>query len=245
MDVYWIGRLLFRFRSYTPIPVLVLIVGLLSRSRGYAGPGGDTVDRALNWIGLAVAWFGQALRFYTLGQVTDGTSGQGSRLEATVLNVQGPYAQVRNPLYLGNLGICLGLLLIAHDVSAYALGLGFFFLEYFFIIRAEESFLDERFGQSYRVYKSRVSRWMPTLRPAFSGRLRSGFDFARACKKEHNPFATWGTSAIVLLGWEGVARSGLGRYGLGGLVLAELLVLSLYMGIKAYKHGLLLRRPAG
>src|SRR3954470_18209716 len=140
-----LGQTLFRLRSFTPVPVIVGLAFLLARSRAAAGPGGPEADAALNWIGLAVALAGQALRFYTLGQVPEGTSGQGDVLEAVTLNTRGPYAYVRNPLYVGNLGICLGLLLIAHDPWVYAIGLLFFFGEYFFIIRAEESFLGARF----------------------------------------------------------------------------------------------------
>src|SRR5689334_2271776 len=104
-----LGRILFKFRSWTPVPVLGLLALELARTRGQPGPGGPSWDAALDALGLAVAAVGQALRFYTLGQVPEGTSGQGAVLEAVTLNTRGPYAHVRNPLYLGNLGICLGL----------------------------------------------------------------------------------------------------------------------------------------
>src|SRR5687767_14649809 len=108
-----LGGALFRFRSFTPVPVIAITVALLWRSRAGEGPGGATLDMALNAVGVGVALLGQALRFYTLGLVREGTSGQGAVLQATHLNTRGPYAHVRNPLYVGNLGICLGLLLIA------------------------------------------------------------------------------------------------------------------------------------
>ena len=201
-----LGGWLFQFRSFTPVPVLLLMVWVLWRSRGAPGPGGAGIDAALNFFGLGLAVLGQALRFYTLGQVPEGTSGQGSTLEAVVLNVRGPYAYVRNPLYLGNLGICLGLLLIANDPFAYVLGLGFFFGEYFFIIRAEENFLRSRFGATFDAYTREVRRWLPRLTPATSGTLRNGFDVRRAIFKEHNPFAMWGLGAVGLLYWEGQAQ---------------------------------------
>ena len=122
-----LGQFLFRLRSFTPVPVIAALAFLLARSRGTPGPGGSEVDAALNVLGLAVALAGQALRFYTLGLVPEGTSGQGNVIEASTLNTRGPYAYVRNPLYLGNLGICLGLMLIAHDVWVYLGGLAFFF----------------------------------------------------------------------------------------------------------------------
>jgi protein-S-isoprenylcysteine O-methyltransferase Ste14 len=232
-----LGRALFRFRSFTPLPVLAVLGWLLWRSRGAPGPGGPAVDGALDAVGLALAFAGQALRFYTLGQVPEGTSGQGSALEAQTLNTRGPYAHVRNPLYLGNLGICLGLMLIAHDPWVYAVGLAFFFGEYFFIIRAEENFLGTRFGDDYAAYCARVPRWVPRATPAFPGALRPGFDWRRALKKEHNPFAAWASGALALLAWEAWARGVLRPEGLAALGAAELGVLGAFAVIKAYKRG--------
>src|SRR5207237_3321375 len=96
------GKLLFRWRSFTPVPLLILAVPLLWRSRGGGGPG---------WVaaGSALCVAGEALRAWVIGQVPDGTSGQNERLIATGLNTAGPYALTRNPLYLGNLLITLGL----------------------------------------------------------------------------------------------------------------------------------------
>src|SRR5258708_22828702 len=135
-----LGRWLFRWRSYTPIPILIVLLAVILESRPTVFVEGDGTQL---WVGLgvALALAGEALRFFTLGQVPEGTSGQGSSLEASALNTRGPYAYVRNPLYLGNLGICLGLLLVANRSWAYLIGLAFFVLQYFFIVRAEERFL--------------------------------------------------------------------------------------------------------
>jgi subfamily B ATP-binding cassette protein MsbA len=233
-----LGQWLFQFRSFTPVPVLLALAYLFARSRGIPGPGGAGLDEVLNLVGLGVAFLGQALRFYTLGQVPEGTSGQGSALEAVTLNRRGPYAYVRNPLYLGNLGICLGLLLIANCGWAYLLGLAFFFGEYFFIIRAEESFLRGRFGAEFDAFVQEVPRWIPRLTPAVSGALRTGFDVRRALKKEHNPFAAWALGAIGLLFWEGAARGTLGTTGRWALAVATGAVVALFAAVKSYKRGL-------
>lgn len=236
-----LGGALFRFRSFIPVPIIAITVGLLWRSRGIDGPGGAMVDAALNAGGVGVALLGQAIRFYTLGLVREGTSGQGPVMQATQLNTRGPYAHVRNPLYVGNLGLCLGLLLIAHDPAAYGLVLGFFFVEYFFIIRAEEDFLLRTHGEPYREFLARVPRWVPRLTPAYEGPLNATFDLGRALKKEHNPFAAWGTGAILLWGWELSARDRLTPGMLALLVAVEAVVLVSFAVIKAYKRGWLFR----
>src|SRR5436853_7765334 len=103
-----VGRVLFRWRSFTPVLLVLAALPLVWRSRGPASP---------LWLvaGVALCIAGQALRAWVLGQVPDGTSGQNEKLIATGLNTQGPYASTRNPLYLGNLAITLGLCLLAHD----------------------------------------------------------------------------------------------------------------------------------
>lgn len=231
-----LGNVLFRFRSFTPVPVIALMAALLWRSRGVHGPGGEGLDEALNVCGLLIAFAGQALRFYTLGVVLEGTSGQGSSLRADTLNTRGPYAFVRNPLYVGNLGIVLGLLLIAHDPLIYAVGLVFFFGEYFFIIRAEESFLRSRFGEGFDEFCRKVPRWVPRLTPAYEGPARLGFDVPRAFKKEHNPFAAWASGALILIGWELHSRGELSRPALFALVGVQLAVVVFFVGVKAWKH---------
>src|SRR4051794_3045895 len=88
------GRLLFRWRSFTPVLLLAAAVPLLARSRGH---------HRTAWValGFALCIAGQALRVWVLGVVPDGTSGQNERLIAIDLNTAGPYALTRNPLYLG------------------------------------------------------------------------------------------------------------------------------------------------
>ena len=185
------GRLLFRWRSFTPVPLLAAAAVLVWRSRGPASPA---------WLvaGLALCLAGQALRTWVLGRVPDGTSGQNEKLIAESLNTTGPYAFTRNPLYLGNLGITLGLCLIAHDPLLLAVVSALFALQYRAIIAAEEGFLRERFGAQFDEYCARVPRFWPQIRgPKTSSRA---WDWRRALRKEHNPAAAWIALAIVLVG---------------------------------------------
>jgi protein-S-isoprenylcysteine O-methyltransferase Ste14 len=231
-----LGTLLFKLRSFTPVPLIALLGWELWRTRAAPGPGGPTVDAMLDVAGILVALAGQTLRFYTLAQARDGTSGQDDVLEAKALNTRGPYAHVRNPLYLGNLGICLGLMLVANDAWVYVLGLAFFFGQYFFIIRAEEAFLRTQHGAAYEEFLARVPRWIPRLTPAYEGKLNARFDWSRGLKKEHNPFAAWASGVILLLGWEWYARETLTPRALALLAAMLAAVLAAFGLIKAYKR---------
>jgi protein-S-isoprenylcysteine O-methyltransferase Ste14 len=229
------GRLLFRWRSFTPIPLLLAAIPLLWRSRGGGGPGWAAA-------GVLLCVAGQALRAWVLGQVPDGTSGQNERLIATHLNVSGPYAHTRNPLYVGNLLITIGLCVVAHDVVLIAVVAVLFAVQYRAIIAAEESFLRDRFGAQFEEYLREVPRFWPRPR----GRIASSprpWSWRRALRKEHNPFAAWATLAIALLASDQVVRAraagatpSLAGYGLAPYLIALLAIGVGWLCVKGWKH---------
>jgi len=224
------------------VPLLLIAVPLLWRSRGPAHPA---------WLvsGIALCLFGQALRAWVLGQVPDGTSGQSETLIAEQLNTQGPYALTRNPLYLGNLGITLGLCLVAHDLWLLAAVAALFALQYRAIISAEEGFLRERFGAEFDAYCARVPRFWPrrevapTLADLAPRKLPLPFDWRRALRKEHNPVAAWVALAIVLVAADalrGPRAAGLGPRAtaitLWPYAAALVVVVVLWLSVKGWKH---------
>jgi protein-S-isoprenylcysteine O-methyltransferase Ste14 len=73
----------------------------------------------------------------------------------------GPFARVRNPLYLGNLALWVGFALTAGLLWLAPVVIVVLGLEYHAIVRWEEGLLEARLGDSYRAYASRVPRWMP------------------------------------------------------------------------------------
>jgi len=128
-----IGQVLFRWRSFTPVPLLAVAVPRIWRSRG----GGGTAW-AVAGIGLCAA--GQALRAWVLGQVPDGTSGQNERLIATELNTSGPYARTRNPLYLGRFLILTGLCVMCrlpYFINWVLLAIGYAVFFFYYMPRKE------------------------------------------------------------------------------------------------------------
>ena len=73
-----LGRLLFRWRSFTPLLALPLLFLRQPATPVWTAAG----------VGFCV--LGQALRAWVLGQVPDGTSGQNEQLIAVSLNTFGP-----------------------------------------------------------------------------------------------------------------------------------------------------------
>src|SRR5208337_1596675 len=103
-----LGNRFFRWRSYLPLFMAVLFLAALLSQPGAASP--DHPDRPWQTGCLLVSLAGLVLRFFTVGFAPRGTSGRNTLSQvAETLNTTGMYSLVRNPLYLGNFLIWLGL----------------------------------------------------------------------------------------------------------------------------------------
>ena len=80
----------------------------------------------------------------------------------------GPYAFVRNPLYVGNMTMYLGIVFIAGAANVYLMAsttVAFFLIQYSLIISLEEETLKGLFETSYKEYKKNVPAIFPRLTP--------------------------------------------------------------------------------
>ncbi len=92
-----------------------------------------------------------------------GDGGKGMGLPPERLVTSGPYTLSRNPMYLGHMIFTLGLALMFR--SPLGAVLVFYRARRFSRrVRADEERLEQIFGDEYRAYRSRVSRWLPGLR---------------------------------------------------------------------------------
>ena len=125
--------------------------------------------------GALVALSGQAFRVLVIGLVYITRGGQNRQVWANALVDTGMFAHSRNPLYVANLLLFLGLALVHNGWAMYLIVLPFFVVAYVCIVAAEEAYLVERFGDAYAEYCRRVPRWMPSLRRAlqYTARARS------------------------------------------------------------------------
>lgn len=78
-----------------------------------------------------------------------------------VLVVEGLYRYVRNPMYLGVLGIILAEVLFFASQTLVLYMAGVFLLFHLFVLLYEEPALLRRFGTSYEKYRRSVPRWIP------------------------------------------------------------------------------------
>ena len=165
-----IGRLLFRLRSLTAIPFILILIY-------FAHP---TFTSAL--IGAIPLIFGEFLRLWAVGYAGGATRSR-TLGAASDLVTTGPYAHVRNPLYLGNLLLSLGVCVIANVYWMIVVLLVGYFIQYLPIIASEEAYLREFCGAAYQTYYTVVPRFIPRLRSYVNPSTHS-FSFSRALKAE-------------------------------------------------------------
>lgn len=147
-----IGNFFFKYRSYTPLPFLFLMIV-------YSNP---NIYSML--MGFVFVLLGEFIRIWAnswAGSETRTTGGVGG----TFLIISGPYAYVRNPLYLGNVIIYFGLGIMSNAVFPYLqiIALIYFFIQYYEIVKVEENFLMQKFGNDYKDYSQKVNRFIPKL----------------------------------------------------------------------------------
>lgn len=147
-----ISSIAFKYRSYTPIPFLLLML-IFQQS--------TPLTLA---IGFVVAFVGELIRFWGVswaGSETRSTGGVGG----TFLIISGPFAHVRNPLYVGNILLYLGLGIMSFALFPYLqiVAIIFFLIQYYYIVKEEEKFLREKFKEQYKDYCIHVSAFFPRL----------------------------------------------------------------------------------
>ena len=78
--------------------------------------------------------------------------------------VVGPYQYVRNPMALGVFLVLLGEAMVMESAALFLYLCLVVIFVHLFIVTFEERGLEARFGDTYRVYKERIPRWLPRPR---------------------------------------------------------------------------------
>ncbi|HUK57364.1 MAG TPA: isoprenylcysteine carboxylmethyltransferase family protein [Nitrospiria bacterium] len=106
--------------------------------------------------GLIFVLIGEALRVWAAGHLK----------KTKEVTTTGPYAYVKNPLYLGTLLILIGFCLMAQNMYLLIIGLAIFFVYYApFKKKREGDRLREHFGRAWVDYDRAVPDYLPSLHP--------------------------------------------------------------------------------
>ncbi len=144
-------------------------------------------DSTFRW-GIVLLIVGELIRFWALGFVEK----KGQKLA-----MSGPYAFVRNPLYVGNFFLGLGVAVIVSNWIIMVLFLAGFLGIYTGTIRGEEKHLRAMFGKSYEDYCKNVPSFLPRLTP-YAAPEKDSFLWSRIIK-HHEYITVLGIALMAML----------------------------------------------
>jgi protein-S-isoprenylcysteine O-methyltransferase Ste14 len=178
-----VGALLFRNRSWLPVPFL--LVALLAPAH----------PTSANWlIGAVLIVIGEWIRL--AGVAAAGTVTRRRSRDVQRLVTYGIFRWVRNPLYVGNFLIWMGFVVISGVLWFLPIAIVLFGIEYTLIVAYEEGVLESIFGREYLDYKQTTARWIP--RPP-AQREDGPHDWPEAWRSEISTFMQYVALAAVFL----------------------------------------------
>lgn len=151
-------------------------------------------------IGFLIVAGGELLRLCGVSWAGSETRTTG-HMEGTYLIISGPFAYTRNPLYIGNILIYLGIGIMSFAIFPYlqVFALLFFIFQYYHIIKGEEEYLLNRYGEQFKEYKKNVPRLFPRLTPYKTGEVRQPpFKLKAGLRSEKRTFQAIGFIMVTI-----------------------------------------------
>src|ERR1700744_3036503 len=152
-------------------------------------------------IGLPIAIAGELIRCWAVGY--SGATTRGDVVEAPGLVTAGPYAYVRNPLYVGNFITAAGFAIaftgsnrISKRTALVTGALGAMLAVYSIVVPHEERYLRKTFGAEFDEYVAAVPRVVPRTAPG--GSEQGSYDPSVIGRAETRTFVTFGAMLVAL-----------------------------------------------
>lgn len=159
-------------------------------------------------IGLIVTVSGQLIRGLTIGLAYIIRGGRDKKVYADRLVTEGVFNHCRNPLYVGNILMLLGVGVLSNSVLFLCLFMPLFLFIYQAIVLAEENFLRNKFGDQFNAYCGRVNRWLIDFKGLGTTLSSMRFNAKRWVLKEYNTQYVWLIGiALLLLRYPEVTRN--------------------------------------
>lgn len=150
-------------------------------------------------LGLLVTFAGEIIRGITIGLAYIIRGGRDKKVYAEELVTEGIFRHCRNPLYVGNILMLLGVGILANSLFYVGIVMPLFLFIYQAIVLAEENFLRNKFGAQFDAYCKRVNRWLISFNGI--GETMSGmrFNYKRWLLKEYNTLLVWLVGIVAIL----------------------------------------------
>jgi len=199
------GSFFFRFRDFLfPAVFIALAIG----GRPHLFGGSLLSDLVMDLLGVSLVITGHAIRAIVIGYVYIERGGKNKRVHASKLVQGGVFAHCRNPLYVGNILVYMGLILTYNAPLMYAVGLPFFLFAYYSIVNAEENFLRTKFGKEYVDYCARVPRFLLSLKGVTKTFACMEYDWKRTLRKDYGSVYASTVGIISIMMWERISNAG-------------------------------------
>ncbi len=193
------GNFFFRFRNGL-FPVVFLLLFLFTRPALFLGS--ESIDRLWVLLGILVALSGQAFRLAVIGYAYIKRGGKDGKVYADDLVIRGFYAHTRNPMYVGNFLITVGLGFVYGSPWIYWAVIPFFAFVYLSIVTAEENYLRKKFGSQYETYEKNVNRFIPDFRGLAKTLKGFEYDWRRALRKDYGTIFGTLVGIVVINVWK-------------------------------------------
>ena len=193
-----IGNFFFKYRNFLFV-FLYLLLFLPSPELFRADLFGPNYFYLPIIIGLLITILGEVIRGVTIGLAYIVRGGKDGKVYAEELVTQGIFNHCRNPLYVGNILMLLGVGILSNSLIYVLIVMPVFIWIYHAIVLAEENFLYGKFGEQYTSYCKRVNRWIPSVNNLSSTLGSMQFKWKRWILKEYNTQYVWLTGITLIL----------------------------------------------
>ena len=112
------------------------------------------------WLGAMVFVLALALFAWAIVTITRAGSNVPTNLPTTTIVESGPYRFTRNPIYLAMFLGLIGLAIAFDNLWLLMMLAPFALVIHYGVVTREEAYLERKFGDVYRGYRSRVRRWL-------------------------------------------------------------------------------------
>jgi protein-S-isoprenylcysteine O-methyltransferase Ste14 len=119
-----------------------------------------STDLPAGWLGALVFVLALALVAWAFVTIAGAGSNVPTNRPTTTIIANGPYRFTRNPIYLGMFLALIGLAIAFNDLWLLIMLVPFALIIRYGVVAREEAYLERKFGDVYRGYRSRVRRWL-------------------------------------------------------------------------------------
>ena len=183
------GGWLFRKRTSIPLPIVLALLLV-------PAPPPDARAAWVMWVGVALIAVGELIRMWGVHHIGSVSRTRSERLGPLIDH--GPFAKVRNPLYIGNVLLWVGFSLTAQLLWLAPFAFALLAIEYHAIVRWEERLLESRMGESYREYLQRVPRWIPNIAARSTSGSDAAFSWPQTVFSERGTLIAIGAGFLLL-----------------------------------------------